>query len=118
MNRADVEHALKPIWLGFAAAEARLAELLEQSRTEPVDRRNALDRLQHEADLEQAMDYLRVRSRAFIGDGLYQALDTARGVYTWPNVMPAADAAGKAVADWKASRIAPAANIEPLQVGA
>ncbi len=115
MKREQVEHALKPIWLGFAAAEARLVEMLQESKAQPVDRMNVLERMQDEQQLEQAMDYIKARARAFLGDHLYQAIDTGRGVITWPNVYPASDAAALAVAEWRELRGRNAGNIEPLR---
>lgn len=117
MKREQVEHALKPIWLGFAAAEARLMEMLEESKAQTMDRMNALEKMQHEDQIEQALSYVKARARAFIGDHLYQAIDTGRGVITWPNVYPASDAAALAVAMWKESRALStgAGNVEPLR---
>jgi hypothetical protein len=115
MNRDQAEHVLTPIWLGFAAAEARLEDLLEQARTGTMTEVIALGGLRHEAELEEALAYLKARSRAFVGDGLMTAVDTGRKVFVWPNVLPSREAPAVAIARWKESRTQAPVNVAPLR---
>ncbi|HEX9081684.1 MAG TPA: hypothetical protein VF768_05350, partial [Holophagaceae bacterium] len=101
MNSQDAEHILAPIWQGFEAALARTEALLAESQAQPTDRGCAAQRLQHEAELMQAREYLQARRAAFIGTGLMVALDTGRAIRTWPNAYPASDAASRVVEAWR-----------------
>lgn len=115
MNREHAEHVLAPIWLGFAAAEARIEELLAQAQAATVPEQLALGGLRHEADLEQALAYLKARAQAFQGDGLMTAVDTGRRVFVWPNILPSREAPAEAVARWKESRATGSPNVQPLR---
>lgn len=118
MDREQAEHVLRPIWIGFAAAEGRLEALLAESKATPVDRENVVRRIHHEAELEEALDYLRARSRAFVGYGLMTAVDTGRAVHLWPHIYPSHEAAAHAVETWRAARAKKAALVVPLDVSA
>lgn len=115
MNREQVEAILRPIWIGFAAAEERLEALLAESQATPLDRGNAAHGIRHEAELEEARAYLKARARAFQRDGLMSALDTGRGVLLWPNVYPGSEAHERAVETWRAARAAKDSKVLPLR---
>lgn len=115
VNREHAEHVLTPIWMGFAAAEARLEELLEQANTAPVGEQLALGGLRHVSDLEQALGYLRARLKSFSGDGLMTAVDTGRFVHVWPNAYPSTEAPAVAISRWKETRAAAPQKVQPLR---
>jgi hypothetical protein len=115
MNRDQVEAVLRPIWIGFAAAEERLEALLAESQSNPLDRGNAAQGLRHESDLEAALRYLRARKLGFQRDGLMAALDTGRGVLLWPNVYPGSEASERAGEAWRAARAAKDPKVQPLR---
>lgn len=115
MNRADAEHILAPIILGFEVAKDRANELLKQSQERGLDRTRLHEVVRHESDLEQALAFIQAREKAWAFDGLMQAVDTGRAVATWPTVMPGSDYRERVIDAWRESRNQSAANVEPLQ---
>lgn len=115
MNRDQVEAILRPIWIGFAAAEERLEAMLAESTANPLTRGNAAQGLRHESEIEEALAYLKARALAFRRDGLMTALDTGRGVLLWPNVYPGSEAHERAVETWRAARTAKDSKVQPLR---
>ena len=71
MYRYQVEAVLRPIWIGFAAAEERLEAMLCRSTANPLTRGNAAQGLLHESGSRRPWPTLdRNRAMAFRRDGL------------------------------------------------
>lgn len=118
MTPEEAAFVLEPIWLGFAAARWRLAEIHE--RVDPTD--SALTQARHAADIQDASTYLATVLRNYLcpeSGGLLTALKAGAAVHTWPNAYPPGLARTQAEIRYFAKRFeAELGVVQPLQVAA
>lgn len=115
MTPEEAAYILEPIWLGFAAARWRLAEVHEHG--EGLE--SALAQARHLSDLQDASTYLATVLRNYLcpeSGGLLTALRVGAAVHTWPNAHPPGLARTQAEIRYFAKRFeAELDAVQPLQ---
>lgn len=115
MTPEEAAFVLEPIWLGFAAARWRLAEV--HDRMDPME--SALAQARRASDLQDASTYLATVLRNYLcpeSGGLLTALKAGAAVHTWPNAYPPGHARTQAEIRYFAKRFeAELDAVQPLQ---